>query len=126
VRAKVYERDGHCCVRCGKPVGPGNRQLQHRLARGRGGRSGANVASNLVLLCGFSATDPDGCHTWVEANPDDARRLGYRVPLDAAPSLYPVLRFEKWVFLNDDGDVLPCGVPDCNLGAALPGGDVVG
>lgn len=108
VRANVYERDGHACVRCGKAVGPGNRQLQHRVARGMGGRADHDRPSALILLCGFSATDPAGCHEHVERWRTEAQAGGYGVPMGTDPLKWAVRYPDGWYLLDDDGGRTPC------------------
>jgi hypothetical protein len=89
-RENVYVRDDHACVRCGLGLGPGYRQLQHRVARGSGGRIGHDAYSHLILLCGFSSTDPDGCHHWVETWRIEAQAAGWLVPDGTDPTTWPV------------------------------------
>jgi hypothetical protein len=57
--------------------------LHHRVKRGRGG--GWHPA-NLLGVCGSGTT---GCHGWIEANPEEAARLGYDLPTGADPLLIP-------------------------------------
>lgn len=45
VKAKVYERDGGCCVWCGSPQGQPN---AHYIPRSR---SGLGVEKNILTLC---------------------------------------------------------------------------
>ena len=47
----VYERDGHCCVVCGRWVEDGHK-AHHEPAKSKGGQ---DVIEHLVLLC-------DKCH----------------------------------------------------------------
>lgn len=104
VRTAVYERDGYRCQRCGRDTPVGLRQLQHRVARGAGGRREHWAMSALVLVCGRSSTDPDGCHHRIEASPDEARRDGFRVPAGVDPTTHPVRRYDgQRVLLGDDG-----------------------
>lgn len=109
VRAAVYKRDNDTCQRCGLVVGPGNRQLQHRVPRGAGGRVGHWRMSALVLLHGHSSLT--GCHGEVESQVDQARRDGFRVPVGIDPATHPMrLWTGQWVLLDDDGGVTPCEV----------------
>jgi len=45
MRSRVYERDGHKCVKCGTTE---NLTLDHRIPRSRGGRS---TMENLQTMC---------------------------------------------------------------------------
>lgn len=103
VRHAVREREGDRCARCGLVLRDGNRQTQHRVPRGAGGRSSAHRLSALILVCGFSATDPSGCHRWMESYVDDARRAGYRVPPGTDPTSWPVHTWDGVFLLDDDG-----------------------
>jgi 5-methylcytosine-specific restriction protein A len=108
-RDLVYERDGYCCVWCGRQLLTGPRSLQHRQARGMGGTTdpAANNPSNLILLCG-SATTPGGCHLWAEQRGDDARIAGLWVPSWQNPADVPVLHAAYGpCLLADDGSVIP-------------------
>lgn len=106
VRTAVYRRDGDQCQRCGLHLGNGSRQLQHRVARGAGGRVEHWRMSALVLLCGPSSLN--GCHGEVEANPSTARNRGFRVPAGVDPTTHPMYRFDgEVVLLSDDGAVTP-------------------
>lgn len=82
--------------------------LQHRLARGAGGRvgGGLNTAANLILLCG-SATSP-GCHNLVEnTGPGraEAYQLGFAIRGEITdPAVTPIFRhLAEWVVPSTDG-----------------------
>ena len=45
VKAKVYERDGGCCIWCGSPAGQPN---AHYIPRSRGG---LGIEENVLTLC---------------------------------------------------------------------------
>lgn len=100
VRRDVLLRDLLQCVACGRTVAveDGNDlriiaaySLQHRVARGSGGRSPLiNEPVNLIVACG-SATSPEGCHNRMESNPDWARSRGYRVDSWDSPETVPVV-----------------------------------
>lgn len=110
-RDLVMERDGFACAFCGRQLLTGPRSLQHRQARGMGGRptGDANRPSNLVLLCG-SATTPGGCHSWAESRAEEARVAGLWVPSWQNPTDVPVLHAAYGVvLLLDDGSVEPVG-----------------
>lgn len=110
-RDLVMERDGFCCAFCGRQLLTGPRSLQHRQARGMGGRPAgdANRPPNLLLLCG-SATTPGGCHSWAESRAEEARVAGLWVPSWENPADVPVLHAAYGpVLLTDDGSVEPAG-----------------
>lgn len=78
-----------------------------------GGRIGHGEYSHLILLCGRSATDPEGCHWWVENNRTAAKEQGYLVPAGEDPLEWPVWYSEGhggglWL-LDDGGDRVRCG-----------------
>lgn len=81
----IYTRDRERCFRCGVPCRPWERgrswSIHHRRPRGSGGTSvdWVGLPSNGILLCGTGTT---GCHGWVESHREDARALGYLVPLN--------------------------------------------
>ena len=69
-----YEQMRHAgwgCARCGSKD---SLTLSHRLAAARGGPF---TSWNIDVLCGSGT---DGCHGWVEANPEHAEADGWRVP----------------------------------------------
>lgn len=110
-RELVHERDGYSCAWCGRQLLTGPRSLQHRQARGMGGRTdpSANCPSNLLLLCG-TATTPGGCHHFAEARSAEARIAGLWVPSWQNPADVPVLHAAYGpCLLGDDGSVIPIG-----------------
>ena len=82
VVARIWERDGGCCARCGMALRPGGRGFEwsahHRCPRSSGGTSRAWVgeAANGLLLCGSGTT---GCHGDVESQRSLARAEGFLV-----------------------------------------------
>lgn len=107
-RLVIYERDQWACIACGKALGLGDRQLQHRVPGKMGGRFDKHRFSAMILLCGFSATDPDGCHTYVERYRVRAQAAGYLVPEGTDPTTWPVRYSDlhgggMWL-LDDMGD----------------------
>lgn len=98
----MYARDNDSCVRCGRLLRPGLRQLQHRVPRGAGGRVDHDRTSALVLLCGASATDPRGCHHWAETRRLDAQAVGLLVPMGVDPLTWSVLYADGHRYLLDD------------------------
>lgn len=104
-RQIVLERDGHCCVVCGRYIGPlDDYSLQHRRARGMGGskRPDTNLPANLVTLCGH-ATSPDGCHARVESHRDQARAHGLTLTQSQDPTQIPVHTHRGWLLLDNEG-----------------------
>ena len=106
-RKGVLNRDGYLCQRCGRTVGLGA-NMQHRRARGaggRGGESGINFPENLISLCGSGTT---GCHGIITHHPEMARRCGWEVSVNATqygPESVPVLGRdgigrEQWYWLE--------------------------
>lgn len=73
LREGVIERADCRCDWCGKYLPGQQYSLQHRRARGAGGRANAHSWANLVVLCGSATT---GCHGRVE-NTGPGRREGY-------------------------------------------------
>jgi 5-methylcytosine-specific restriction protein A len=108
VVALVFDRDGGCCIRCGRAVrleGRGEEwSVQHRRARGAGGdvRPETNLPANLVILCG-SATSAGGCHFWAESQRDEARLAGLSMRWKQDPQKVPVSTWWGAVFLDDKG-----------------------
>ncbi|QJU52193.1 hypothetical protein SCB71_14580 [Herbiconiux sp. KACC 21604] len=92
-RTGVLGRDGYLCQRCGRTVGLGA-NMQHRRARGRGGRGrevSVNFPENLLSLCGSGTT---GCHGWVTGHPRLSDECGWSVSTNATeygPESVPVL-----------------------------------
>ena len=99
VRGIVFNRAEGMCEKCG---GRGQ-SIHHRKPRGAGGTKIADVASNLLLLCGSGTT---GCHGWVERNRVQALADGYLVRRVDDPALIPVLRWGIRVYLEDDGGIV--------------------
>lgn len=110
LRSLIYDRDQGACVACGKALAPGNRQLHHRLPGRMGGRFDKHRPSAMILLCGFSATDPDSCHHYVERYRVRAEAAGWLVPEGQDPRKWR-LRYSDmhgggmWL-LDDLGDRL--------------------
>jgi hypothetical protein len=114
VRDAVLRRDEGRCVVCGATVAAddGDRMrplsgwysLQHRVARGMGGRSVIDEPYNLLTVCGTGTT---GCHGRIESHPEWARTQGYRVDSWDAPETVPVALcvapgMYAWFALDDE------------------------
>ena len=98
----VITRSGGLCEVCGK----GAEQIHHRRARGMGGTSRHDVhaAPSLLHVC-------RSCHTWIEHNLAEARDYGWSVSIhEPDPDTIPALVWGRWVWLYDDGAVVPCSV----------------
>lgn len=110
---RIWERDQGRCVKCGQYL-YGDRgydwSIQHRKARGMGGAkwdSTRGSAANGILLCGNGT---QGCHGFVEANPDVAREHGWSIYRSEAPEDVAVLHASHgWVFLEIDGTYIEAG-----------------
>lgn len=94
-RQTVKERDLGHCLRCGAA---GARELHHRRRRGVG--EDPHLVCNLLTLCG-----PGGCHDWVHAHPEEARRLGYIITSydDTEPFRVVLASFMGPILLSCDG-----------------------
>lgn len=75
-KAKVCERAGGCCERCGRDLEGQRYSIHHRKPRRMGGTKDPEINSlcNLMLLCGTGTT---GCHGYVEDRRLEAMHLGY-------------------------------------------------
>lgn len=102
IRHMVLERDDYCCVGCGQDI---TRlrwySLQHRKARGQGGK---NTPDNLVTLCG-SATSA-GCHWIAEQRDSEMIARGIVVWSFQEPSEVPlILPSGRSILLTTDGKI---------------------
>lgn len=96
VRPLLRERAGGVCEKCGGALGRGG-DAHHRLKRSGPER---DVLSNLVMVC-------RGCHSWVHANPSQAREDGWILTSKQAPADVPVRFAQGLVRLDDEGGVTP-------------------
>lgn len=95
-RAIVKERDQGHCMRCGAA---GAHEVHHRRRRGTG--DDPHEVCNLVTLCG-----PGGCHDWVHAHPELARRQGFIISMfDDEPFRITLKSFMGSVRLSCDGGI---------------------
>lgn len=120
LRALVVERAGYSCDRCGRYLVGQLYSLQHRRAKGAGGRGGGylDTAANLVVLCGH-ATSPGGCHLWAEefSGRTTASSCGFviRGELDA-PEDVPILRHGRdWVIPSKLGWIPAAPITDVGV-----------
>lgn len=94
-RLLVLRRARHRCERCG--IAGKTLDMSHRKARGMGGsRLGQDDPALYNALCRM-------CHLWVERNPFEARRFGYKVAIGASLTEAPVRRWDGWVTLDSSG-----------------------
>jgi hypothetical protein len=106
VRRSVLERDGYCCVCCGKSIIGQRYSLAHRVRASQGGK---RVPSNLITLLGWGG---ELCHGRVDLYKDQADEAkGYRLRSGTDPLLVPVMLFSEHgsgvtVWLSDDGRYL--------------------
>lgn len=113
-REVVLARDGTTCQCCGVDVMHKLASIQHRIPRGAGGSALVNRPSNGVLVCG-SATTPGSCHNWMEHEERAiAEAQGWLLPkcnADIDPEQEPILLFDGWHLLSDDGSRTPTPSP---------------
>lgn len=111
VRTLVHARDKGFCQMCGRWFPYPN--IHHRINKGNGGSALFDRPSLLVTLCGSGTT---GDHGWVTRNPKAAGRAsdggtGFLLPRnnpDIDPTREPILTFEGWRLLADDGTRTSC------------------
>lgn len=108
-RGAALTRSNWRCAGCGAgdPL-----TIQHRVARGMGGRSGAGAdlvahTANGLALCGSGT---QGCHGWTEHNPVHATALGWRLadgtdPIGAPYAWIAPGATWEWVSVNADGNL---------------------
>ena len=104
VRTRAGGGDPHdaCCESCGMWLGEHAGQIQHRLARGRGGSKDPLVSSvvNAALLCGTAFT---GCHGAAESRDpgNDMEKRGFVIRHGNGPEYDP--RFVPLILVGDVG-----------------------
>lgn len=101
VQALVSDRSGGVCEYCGKHAAV---DQDHRKARGNGGSRipWVNQAANLIDTC-------RECHTYKEANPNEARERGWKISgdLDYADTVpFEDLNGHRWLLDNDGNKFL--------------------
>jgi hypothetical protein len=86
VRKLVLDRDGYCCVCCGRSIFGQRYSLGHRVRAGQGGKASPE---NLITVLGWGG---EGHHGRIDLfkDPEDGRK-GYRLPSTADPAQVPVL-----------------------------------
>jgi hypothetical protein len=99
-RGRVYARSKGTCERCGAREAE---SFSHRIPAGQGG---TYRAANGLHTCGDGTS---GCHGWIEANPTEARRHGWRLSQRKKPDREPALIYHDGALvralLHDDGQV---------------------
>lgn len=115
LRDMIIARAEASCDRCAKYLPGQQYSLQHRRARGAGGRSGAHTPANLIVLCG-TANSPGSCHNFVENTGEgrtEAYALGFAIRGEAQkPEGVPIFRhLATWV-IPGDGVWIPSSAPE--------------
>jgi len=102
----VFARSGWSCDLCRMYLPGRAYSLQHRRARGAGGRRGGVLDTpwNLILMCGSATT---GCHGWVEQTGEGRRwgqDHGFVIRGEARdPASVPMFRHRRdWVIPSVD------------------------
>lgn len=118
-RRLVRQRDGHWCQMCGQSIVDRPSSIHHRLNRGNGGSAKLERASILIRLCGDGVFQ---CHGWIGQHPKLAGETGWLLPRnnpDIDPTQEPILLFDGWHLLSDDGGRTPCASPFPYVGEAV-------
>lgn len=100
----VRTRDGSRCQMCGCSIVDAPSSIHHRRRRGMGGSALLERPSNLVRLCGTGTT---GCHGFVESNRTQSTTRGWLLGFLDNPEEIPLLCFDGWMLLGDDGSRTP-------------------
>lgn len=110
-RIIVRARDDFRCQMCGRIFALRELSVHHRLNRGRGGSAVLERPSILLTVCGDGVR---GDHGKVTENPEWARSIGWLLPRnnpDIDPTTEPILLYDGWFLLADDGTRTPCAAP---------------
>jgi hypothetical protein len=111
-RRIVRERDGHRCQMCSRSIVDFPSNVHHRINRGSGGSAKLERASLLIRICGSGTTY---CHGWVTEHARKGDRCnGWVLPklnADVDPTQEPILLFDGWHLLDDEGNRTPCAPP---------------
>ena len=110
-RRIVRQRDGDTCQMCGIDLVGKVRSVHHRLNKGRGGSALLERASILITVCGDGVF---GDHGRVTRNPKWAESIRWLLPRnnpDIDPTQEPILLFDGWFLLDDEGNRTPCAAP---------------
>jgi hypothetical protein len=97
-RLLVLRRAGWRCERCGwRSNQQVSLDMSHRKARGMGGsKHGQDDPALYNALCRH-------CHQWVESNPFEARRYGYKVARDTDCHEAPYRSWQGWLIPDSSG-----------------------
>jgi len=99
IKQTALVRDNGRCLLCGatEPL-----DVHHRRARGMGGTRVRDRLANVATLC-------RRCHDRIEAHPEQARALGYRLDAGDDPLAVAIwartLMGTGWTLLDDDGAI---------------------
>lgn len=113
----VIDRDGSSCVVCGKGIDTTAGRgvfwsIHHRLRRGQGVD---NRTSNLILVCGGSASS--GCHGNIHGGPNAARRAGWLIRRTDMPHQKRMAHASYgYVLLDNEGGLVPVDAPEVGHG----------
>ena len=101
---KIRTRARWRCEKCGLPCPAG--QIHHRRPRGMGGtkRKETGTTANGVLL-------HPRCHELIERHRAAAINEGWLVPQALDPVTVPVLMWDGWVYLDEQGQTSPAQKP---------------
>ncbi|WP_010540405.1 hypothetical protein [Dietzia alimentaria] len=104
VKARVMARSGGFCEVRSPHCWDEATQLHHRRPRGMGGSRDLRSAgaANALSVC-------VPCHLDVESNRAESLERGWLVRQAADPAQVPLLRYRKWVLLDDQGGITPTG-----------------
>lgn len=102
LRERVRLRAKGVCDLCGLPA-RSSTHVHHRAPRGMGGSKQRDRLSNLLWL-------HSACHLAViEPNRARAYEAGWLVKAGEEPAAVPVLLFDGWALLDDEGGVTQTG-----------------
>ena len=102
-RFEVLARANYKCERCGTDFLGIPISVHHRRPRMMGGSkdSTLHLPANLIVLCG---TGTSGCHGWVEANRNEARRLGLLIQkVESAEEIPFQDKSQVWWRIDNNG-----------------------
>jgi hypothetical protein len=103
----VDERDGYCCVRCGKSLYSALTFSRHHRRMRSHAFPGLHDPGNVIDVCGTGST---GCHGYIHAHPAESYAKGWLVrgTADTLSVDVPILTaLHGWVLLDDDGNWTP-------------------
>lgn len=108
-RTLVRNRDSHLCQLCGRPLEWVQNAQHHRRWKGMGGSAVLERASVLISVCGQG--NKDLCHGEIHGNPEHAHDIGWILWATDDPETTPILTFQGWRLLDDEGGWSPCESP---------------